>query len=162
MSKEGKSSPRLRGRVLSFNLSPKGYAEGALVETATGLAQLNFPRRESGAFARSMHIGGDIDLVARLERDHGDHPVYKVRGEQGEANGTIARLNYTLEGEVNGYHLDDGTFLHVHPEEAKKYKLQAGETVKATGVRHPGSDAVVLEVRAVERARKLRDDGARA
>ena len=72
-------------------------------------------------------------------------------GDRDEVSGTIVRLNYALHGEVNGYHLDDGTFAHVKPEGAKKYKLRVGDQVKANGSLRAGSGATVLEVRALEK-----------
>jgi hypothetical protein len=153
MSKEETpSSPvHLRGTVLAFNVSPRGHIEGAMVETDIGLAQLNFPKHRGEALARTMEAGSRIDVEAQLESDDGDHPVYRAFAGEGAASGTIVRLNYALHGQVNGYHLDDGTFVHVKPEGAKKYKLRAGEHVRATGSRRAGTDAVVLEASAVER-----------
>jgi hypothetical protein len=161
MPKEHRPSRRLRGKVLAFNISPKGHIEGALIETADGHAQINFPKHDAGALAQTMRVGSKLDIVAELEPDEGEHPVYRAADAAAEASGTIVRLNYALHGEVNGYHLDDKTFLHVKPEGAKKHKLRIGEKVKATGSRRAGADAVVLEVRTLERVRKRHDDGAR-
>ena len=150
--KEKPSSPtKLRGNVVAFNISPKGQIEGALLETTAGIAQLNFPKHHAESFARSVEMGGSIELAAKREADEGAHPVYTAHDDDGEITGRIARLNYALHGEVNGYQLDDGTFAHVKPEGAKKYKLQVGDRVKALGPRRTGPDAVVLEVRALEK-----------
>ncbi len=137
MPKEPRPSDlqRLRGKVRAFNISPKGHIEGVMVETAAGSAQLNFPKHSAEALAASMRIGAKIDLEAELETREGDHPVYVARDEDAEANGTIVALNYALHGEVNGYRLDDETFLHLKPEGAKKYKLRIGDKVRATGTR---------------------------
>src|ERR1700690_2883645 len=130
MSKEARqSSPfKLHGKVLAFNINPKGHIGGALVETSTGTAQINFAKHEAETLARSMN-----------------------GGEAVEASGTIVRLNYDHDGKVNGYHLEDGTFVHVTHEGAKKYQLHIGEAVKATGSRHAGTDAVVLEATSIVR-----------
>ena len=122
-----------------------------MIETASGPAQINFPKHDGEALARSMRAGSEVALAAELETDKGDHPIYRAGHEEAQASGIILRLNYALHGAVNGYHLDDGTFIHVGPHEAKKYKLSVGESVKATGSRRSGTDAVVLEVHAVER-----------
>jgi hypothetical protein len=63
------SSLRLRGKVLAFNISPKGHIEGALVETTTGPAQLNFSKHAEEGLARSMHLGSKIDLEAELKTE---------------------------------------------------------------------------------------------
>jgi hypothetical protein len=162
MSKKEKSSLSLNGKVLAFNISPRGHIEGALLETMTGLAQLNFPKHRAEILARSMHIGATIEVKAELETGDGDHPVYRASEREGETSGTILRLNYALHGEVNGYHLDEGTFVHVKPDEAKEYKLSVGDKVKVTGSRYSGTDAVVLEVDALEKMAVQRADYARA
>lgn len=144
-------SLQLRGKIVSFNISPKGHIEGALVETQDGSAQVNFHKHDGQSLARSMPVGSRFDLKVSFEREDGTHPVYVVDDEEAEAEGTVVRLNYALHGDVNGYHLDEGTFVHVKPKGARKYQMLVGEQVKATGSRHPGTDAVVLEAHAVER-----------
>jgi len=164
MSKHSDSSAslQLRGKIISFNISPKGHIEGALVETKTGPAQVNFHKHDGKSLARSMPVGSTIDLKVSLEDDEASHPIYVVEDDEAEASGTVVRLNYALHGDVNGYHLDDGTFIHVKPKGAKKYQMLVGEMVKATGSRHPGADAIVLEAHAVERVGKRRAQSARA
>ena len=152
--RETAASVPLRGEIISFNISPKGHIEGALVETKTGIAQVNFHKHDGQSLARSMPVGSSIDLKVSIENEEGPHPVFVVDDEEAEATGTVVRLNYALHGDVNGYHLDDGTFVHVRPKGAKKYQMLVGEMVKATGSRHPGTDAVVLEAHAVERVQK--------
>ena len=153
MSKEARqSSPfKLHGKVLAFNINPKGHIGGALVETSTGTAQINFAKHEAETLARSMNVGEAFDLEVQIESDGGDHIVYRTCDEAVEASGTIVRLNYDHDGKVNGYHLEDGTFVHVTHEGAKKYQLHIGEAVKATGSRHAGTDAVVLEATSIVR-----------
>ena len=148
--KEKHSSSTLRGKIVSFNISPKGHVEGALVSTSAGLAQINFPKH-SPEFARTTSVGANVEFAAKREPDEGDHPVYTVQDDAGDVSGKIVRLNYALHGEVNGYHLDDGTFVHVKPEGAKKYKLRVGEKVRAHGARRAGADAPVLEARSLEK-----------
>ena len=152
MSKEVKSSAsvELRGKILTFNINPKGRIEGVLVETTAGPVQINFPKHAAEILARSMEVGAQVYLIGELETKEGDHPVYTACGEEAEAKGTIVRLNYSLHGEVNGCHLDEGTFLYVKPEAKKKWKLRMGDKVKAKGSRRAGQDAVVLEVATME------------
>lgn len=130
MSKKKKRiSRKLKGKVLAFNVSPKGHVEGVLVALPSRTAQLNFPRHEGHALSSVMATGSSFEL----------------------ASGKIVRLNYALRGDVNGYHLDEGTFVHVKPKSADKYQMEVGEHVHATGRRHPGADAIVLEAWRVER-----------
>jgi hypothetical protein len=135
----------LRGKVVAHNVSPKGHVEGALVETAQGIAQLNFPKHGADDFARMAAIGASVDLAAELEEDDGDHPVYRASDARAVVTGAVVRLNYALHGEVNGYHLDEGTFVHVKPEGAKRYKLRVGDRITADGPRRTGAAATVLE-----------------
>ena len=148
------SSVHLRGKVVAFNISPKGHIEGALVGSPGGTVQLNFPKEGAETLARAMHVGSKIDIVAEFETDEGDHAVYRAEDPGAEADGKIVRLNYALHGEVNGCHLDDGTFVHAKPEGAKKYKFRVGERVSVRGSRHQGTDAVVLQARSVKRLSK--------
>jgi hypothetical protein len=164
MSKKARpsSSSHVRGKVVAFNISPKGHIEGALVETTAGAIQLNFPKHDAEMFARSMRVGSTIDLNADLEADEGDHVVYRAEDSEAETDGTIIRLNYALHGEVNGYHLDDGTFVHVTPEGAREYELRVGERIKVSGPRRQGTDVVVLQARSVKRFGKQHQESPHA
>jgi len=149
MSKKSHASTfQLRGKVLAYNISPKGHIEGVLVVTDGGLAQLNFTKH--GADARLMTVGSKIDVAVELEHGRGDHPVYASNDAEVHANGTILRLNYALHGDINGCHLDDGTFVHVKPDEAKGYDLRVGAKITATGSRRVGADAVVLDAETIK------------
>lgn len=154
MPKESRpSSKRLRGELFAVNVSPKGHVEGALIATPAGTVQINFPKHEAEALARTMLVGSRVDLPAKLETAEFDHPVYVPSDLDGEAEvtGKVVRLNYALHGEVNGFHLDEGTFVHLKPEGAKRCGVKVGESVIATGSRRRGSAAAVLEARKVTR-----------
>ena len=145
---------RVRGTVLSRNVSPKGHVEGIMIATIAGASQINFPKHEAEALARSLTVGAEIDVAVTLDSDGFDHPVYVLaeQEEEGEAHGTITRLNYALHGEVNGFHLDDGTFVHLKPEGAKKHGPRVGERVIVSGERRRGPASVVLEATSFQRA----------
>jgi hypothetical protein len=145
MAKKLSKTRALRGTVVAHNISPKGHVEGALVETPEGIAQLNFPKHGAEELARSAKVGASIDLAVELEDDEGDHPVYRANESSGVVTGAVVRLNYARHGEVNGYHLDDGMFVHVKPDGAKRYKLHVGDQITVEGVRRRGDAAVVLE-----------------
>jgi hypothetical protein len=164
MSKKSRNSAlQLRGTVLAYNLNPKGQIVGATVDTPAGLAQLNFPKHAAERMARGMTVGSAIDLAVQVEHDRGDHIVYVLTDDDDHADGTIIRLNYSLHGELNGCHLDDGTFVHLKPAKAKRYELRLGTRIRATGTRRTGADAPVLDAWAVnesaERSRKPRARG---
>ncbi|MEO7730840.1 MAG: hypothetical protein ABIY55_07715 [Kofleriaceae bacterium] len=149
MTKKSRASAsQLRGKVLAFNISPKGHVEGVLIETDSGVAQLNFTKH--GADARMMRVGAKVDVAVELEHDRGDHPVYAPSDAEFHATGTIVRLNHALHGDINGCHLDDGTFVHIKPDEAKGYDLRIGAKVTASGSRRFGADAVVLDAHTIQ------------
>ncbi len=142
---------QLRGKVLSYNISQKGHIEGVLIETAGGVAQLNFPKHAAEAMIRGMSVGSNIDCAVVLEHDGNAHPVYRPSDDDGPASGTILRLNYSLHGETNGFHLDDGTFVHVKPAKASRYNLCVEDKVIAIGTRRPSADTVVLDAKTVNK-----------
>ena len=155
MPKKPPSKPyALRGTVLAHNISPKGDVEGVLVDTPRGLAQLNFSKHGDEARAKALPIGASVDVAAEPEDDEGEHPVYRAMDASGGATGTVVRFNYARHGEINGYHLDDATFVHVKPDGAKRYKLKIGDRIAVEGQRHSGRDAVVLEATRVTKLDK--------
>lgn len=139
----------LRGKVIALNISPKGHFEGALVETKDGVAQLNFGKHDEERLGHELAVGQQVDIDTELEHDDGDHLVYRAAPTDSEVTGTIARFNYALHGEINGYQLDDGTLVHVKPDGAKKYGLKTGQKITAQGTRRVGASAVVLDAREV-------------
>lgn len=156
MSKQPKSKPKsssdhVQGKIVAFNISPKGHIEGALIETARGVVQLNFPGPEAEGRPGAPRIGAAIDIAAEFDGDEGEHPVYRAAPAQGACSGTIARLNYALHGEVNGWQLDDGTFVHVKPEGARKHRFRVGDRIAVAGPRRRGPDATVVEAHTIER-----------
>lgn len=151
------------GKVRAFNISPRGHIEGALVETARGTVQINFPKHAAAALAETMHVGADVDVAGELvETEDGTHPVYLAADTPAEVSGTITRLNYAPHGQVNGYHLEDGTFLHVKPQAAKKHRLHVGDEVVATGARCAGVDACVIEVTVLRQVGRRQEARAQA
>ena len=146
---------RLHGTVLGFNIGPRGHIEGALVETSDGTAQINFPQHEANLLSHAVQEGSSVDLDVELEAQTPGHRVYRLCDEEAEVSGQVKRLNHAPGGDVNGYHLDDATFVHVTRDGAKKYDLHVGETVRATGVTRRGPDFDVFEARAIERVQRL-------
>lgn len=143
-------APRLAGKVVAFNMSPKGEIEGAMIDTSSGLHQLNFPKHHAHALAKSMRVGSRIDLDVTREKGDGEHAVF-LAGDDAEVTGTIKRLNYALHGEVNGYQLSDATFVHVKPEDARKHRLAVGDRITVTGHKRSGADATVVEATRIVR-----------
>jgi len=75
MSKKNKSAaevPRLSGKVVAFNLGPKGQIEGVMLDTPSGRAQLNFPRHRASC-QRAIDANDRVALETALEL--GDGPM---------------------------------------------------------------------------------------
>lgn len=154
MPKKRPSTNLLKGRVLSHNVSPKGHVEGILVESEDRVIQVNYPKHTATDLAKRLPIGSAVELTVELEDGEHDHPVYVTRDISAQASGKVVRFNYALHGEVNGYHLDDGTFVHVKPDGARRYKVAIGDRIVATGECRQGTDAVVMEAEQVTKASK--------
>lgn len=152
MPKKRPSTSVLRGRVLSHNISPKGHVEGILVENDAHVVQVNFPKHAATNLVKRHPVDSAVELAVEREDDEGDHPVYVARAVAAQVSGTVVRFNYALHGEVNGYQLDDGTFVHVKPDGARRYKIAIGDRVLASGDRREGEDAVVMEAEQVSKA----------
>ncbi len=149
------SHVHLKGIVLGFNLSSIGSVEGVLVETANGPEQVNFQQHEVEALARSITVGANVDLSVTFDSDAGDHRVYRYAPDEFEITGRVVRMNYAPHGVVDGYFLEDGTFLYVSPEDARVHRVCLHEYIKATGTKRQGVQGPVLEVRTIERMERL-------
>ena len=151
-----KNAQKKSGIVQSFNVSPKGHYEGLLLENKGELLQVNFPQEWSSTIADLAAPGKSIHIeVESHEKDgHGLHPVYRLLSLSNEKQGTfsldesngsgnghfagkVERLNYALNGEVNGAILDTGDFLHLKPHGAAALELALGMKVKGTGASRP-------------------------
>jgi hypothetical protein len=143
-------SVALRGRVTSFNVSPKGDLEGVLLQLRDGVAQLNFAKG-AHEVAERWAIGSNVVLRGVLEEEGFAHPVYRLEPEETSVRGKVARLNFARHGEPNGFVLEDGTFVHQKPDGAKKQRVRVGDRVRATGEVRVGRAATVLEATSVTR-----------
>jgi hypothetical protein len=139
----------IEGRVTSFNISPTGEVEGILLACGEKTVQVNFEKHAEGQARPSL--GASIAVHAVLEEDEHDHPVYRLAPEEQTVHGRVARLNYARHGEVNGYVLEDGTFIHLKPEGARRHRVRVGEEVSAEGTRRVGEAATVIEATSVTR-----------
>ncbi|HLH04699.1 MAG TPA: hypothetical protein VKX25_18170 [Bryobacteraceae bacterium] len=148
-----KKTIQKRGRVESYNISPKGGYEGLLLREGGEVVQVNFARESAGEIAALAPEGAEIAVaceedgsgkrdaahpvlkLVRLEGAHGSWPAKDTDG--GRFRGRVARLNYALDGQVNGGVLDSGDFLHLKPHGAKAVKLETGMRVEGHGKAKP-------------------------
>ena len=139
----------VRGTIVAQNFSPKGHVEGVFVELrdGAGVVQLNLPKHATPEPDAKLAVGTTIDRAAERDDDgDSDHPVYVAREpDDGMAAGVVVRFNHARHGEVNGYHLDDGRFVHVKPDGARRYKVRVGDRIAAKGETRIGSAVTVIE-----------------
>lgn len=145
----------LEGRVDGINLSPRGDLEGLLVATREGVVQVNFEKGATPELAQ-WPVGKKVRLGAVLEEEQFAHPVYRCMDPAAGVEGEVIRLNYARHGEVNGYVLADGVFVHVKPDGARRYGVKIGDRVRASGERRHGRAADVIEASEVVRVRSAR------
>jgi CheY-like chemotaxis protein len=146
-----KNTVHLSGVIVGFNLSPKGYVEGVVIQTPNGLAQVNYPKHGAHTLRSSTELGAIVAVRALLDTDEGAHPVYRVLDEEAEVSGKITSVNYSRHGHVNGYRLDDGTFVHLAGDDAASHDFHVGDAVRGQGVQVVSTEIVILEARTVQR-----------
>jgi len=137
----------LNGKVVAHNISPKGQVEGLMVETKDGLVQINLPK-DGGTV---VEVGKRASFEAEPHEREGVHSVYLSSDPAGDVEGRVVRFNYSRHGEVNGYHLDDRTFIHVKPDGARRAKVDIGDRIRASGTRKRGEHATVIDTDTVAR-----------
>ncbi len=162
-----------KGRVLQFNVSPKGIYEGLLIKTVKGNVQMNFPPEFAEEVASLAAAGQDVTALGVLEesREGAGHPVYSLSELHGAGDrkllvsgkaadelakgahafdGIAKQLNYAKHGEVNGAILDSGDFIHLKPHGAREIQLKVGQKLKGRGSSRPmAGGGVVVEAEIV-------------
>jgi hypothetical protein len=145
---------RKQGTVQSYNVSPKGFYEGLLLQSEDQVVQVNFGPEEGSGVEGWAPIGTVVELEVEPgdTRDASVHEVYRLSrvparngdGKQGSHGkpdgqfaGTVKQLNYALHGEVNGAILDNGDFLHLKPHGAAAVGLTVGMKVSGKGHSKP-------------------------
>jgi hypothetical protein len=143
---------RIKGKIIHYNISPKGMYEGMLIETKEKKIQVNFPKEQGAVISASYPKGSTIELEVETYEDDkdrkGSHKVYSLttlpKGKKkdafsGQVKGKVKTLNYALHGEVNGAILESGDFIHMKPEGAKAVSLKVGQTLTVEGELRPSS-----------------------
>jgi hypothetical protein len=138
------------GALQDFNLSPRGEAEGMLLNAEGGrTVQVNFPPPVGATITQSLKAGDSVSVMAIPRLSMPDHPVYDLvslkvgdkeikvprpgDAKEGKVEGTVKRLNYARDGRVDGAVLESGEFVHVGPEAAEQAKLAVGQKLTAEG-----------------------------
>lgn len=146
---------RKTGTLKAWNMSPKGFYEGLLLEAGKTVIQVNFPKENAKIPKEKLTPGAKLTLEVEVEEPWGEpaHEVFRlvrVVGERSAAgphrfSGKVVALNYALHGEVNGGMLDSGEFLHLKPEGAAAVALAEGMKVRGSGERKQamGGHAVI-------------------
>ena len=136
----------LEGTLSHFNYSPKGGYEAMLLTTKKGVVQVNFAPEQAAVLAATLKPGGAVSVKANRkdDTDEASHLVYELTElkQKGaavdlepvrEVSGVVARVNFSLHGEVNGAVLNTGDFVHLKPNGARLVELAVGQSIKAKG-----------------------------
>ncbi len=175
----------LRGKVLGFNVSPKGVPEGFLLHLVDdrGTVQVNFDPEVAGQITevlrepRALTVDA-TEADAHAEAPHSVFDLVSLSDASGKSlfvaegspepdvsvRGKVVRLNHARRGEVNGGILDSGEFVHLKPHGVKAIGgLSVGQALDARGeVRSGWSGHRVIEARTangVEIAKPHKDHG---
>lgn len=143
------------GEVVAHNISPRGDIEGVLMrlddEVDGSFIQINFPKHQEAQCSIKLPIGEHTELLVEPEHEEGEHLVYVMSDNASQVEGEVVALNYARHGEVNGYRLADGTFVHVKPDGARRSKVEVGDRISASGSLRVGAQTPVLETLSIER-----------
>jgi hypothetical protein len=168
----GHKAKALRGRIVGFNLSPKGVPEGILLVLAEDgeTVQINFDPEVAGQVTGVVaegqtFIADAIEADAHAEAAHAVFDLISLSDATGRQlfvaagsaepdisiGGTVVRLNHARRGEVNGGILDSGEFVHLRPHGVKAIGgLCIGQSLVVRGEIRPGwSGHRVIEARTV-------------
>lgn len=158
---------KLKGKLESFNFSPKGGYEGLLLSTSKGVVQVNFSPEFAAQIQEAIPLASLVNAeVSAWEEDDrkGDHPVYhlvSIAPENGapisldpasSVQGRVERMNFAKHGELNGVVLDTGDFIHLKPHGMKLVQPVIGQLIHAKGParRLQFSDKWVIEAETVD------------
>jgi hypothetical protein len=128
--------PTISGKVRSLNLSPKGFHESFLLGDGKRIVQINFARDAGENPAKGLKRGQTVSVNAEALDDErpSNHPVYCwIDRGMGTYEGVVKQINYARHGEANGTMLENGEFVHMHPEGARAVKLRIGQTLSVEG-----------------------------
>ena len=138
----GHPGTTLTGVVRHTNFSPKGGIEGARLDTAGGVVQVNLsPHQPLDGLMPGRTVTLEVGPEDTGKHPAGDHPVYRVVAVADRADpdapvrveGVVARPNYARHGEPNGVVLDGGDFVHLKPHGMRQAGLAVGDRVTAEG-----------------------------
>lgn len=149
MPKRGKGKI-LRGEIIAHNFDPSGAIEGVVLDAEGTHVQANFPKRRDPALCATLQVGETAELWVDPHDSAGDHPVFVISGTVVRVEGTVARLNYTPDGEVNGYQLERGLLVYMGARAARRLGLHIGDRIIATGMLRAGSHTPVLDGSSIE------------
>lgn len=128
--------PAIKGKILSFNISPKGFCESFLMNDGKRTIQINFPREAGDNAADGLKTGQKVSLEGDPIDDPraSSHPVFTWSGQQKtDYKGSVKQINFSRHGEPNGAILKNGEFVHLHPEGAKAVNLKIGQKLSGKG-----------------------------
>jgi hypothetical protein len=143
--------PMIHGKVAQYSLTPRGEVDGLLLDDGT---QVHLPPHLGAQLVFAVKPGDQITVrglkarqIALIEAvsvaDDATHltvidtgpPGPRGAGQTLQANGHVKAQLHGPRGELNGVLLEDGTIVHLPPDEADRLAtgLAVGQPLFVTG-----------------------------
>lgn len=158
----------LTGKLKHWIYSPKGQAEGLLIDVEGFAVQLVIDPRDA-ADLQGLKPGQKLTVEGTPQADSpkhaAHHEVYKLhrlvtpaartKTALQDFRGKVVRLNYAKHGQANGFILDSGDFIHTMRHGFEQLGVQVRDKVTVSGESRPlftGQGHAVEAVRVNEQA----------
>lgn len=165
--------PTTQGKVAEYSLTPRGDIDGVILEDGT---QVHLPPHLGNQLTQVAKPGDDVTVrglraraipviqAVSIRSDHSGQTVADVGGppvappqpintpyQWLNVEGRVREPLYGPRGDMNGALLEDGTQVHVPPDQATKLDqdLRAGQTLVAQGYGVSGPYGKSLDARRV-------------
>jgi hypothetical protein len=159
--------PAIHGRVTQYNLTPRGEVDGLILDDTTQIhtpphlgAQLVFAIKPGdqitvrGLKARDIALIEAVSVTNDASRvtivDTGP-PDPRGTGQVLQANGHVKAQLHGPRGDLNGVLLEDGTIIHLPPDEADRLagQLAVGQPLYVSGYGVASPLGKVIEARQI-------------
>ena len=142
--------PEIQGKVAQYSLSPRGDVDGLILDDGTEVhlpphlgAQLVFSVRPGDQVSvRGLKARGIPTIDAASITNTATHQTVTDNGPPGPGGGTAMQVSGTIKaqlhgpgGDLNGVLLQDGTIVHMPPDQAEQMaaQLTVGQPLYVTG-----------------------------
>jgi hypothetical protein len=159
--------PAIHGRIIQYSLTPRGEVDGLILDDGTQIrtpphlgAQLVFAIKPGdqitvrGLKARDIALIEGVSVTNDASRvtivDIGP-PDPRGTGQVLQANGHVKAQLHGPRGDLNGILLEDGTIIHLPPDEADRLtaELAVGQPLYVSGYGVASPLGKVIEARQI-------------